>query len=292
MIVHLMSASAQNASAVVRRVPHVGTYRRELSVTIERMYENTIDWEHLPYLHRSSFAKIECLDSGAWGFRARVWAQPFDERRVFTIELKLDRECRRWITSTLEGPGAGSEVWTHAFPLAPRTTLVVVDFFVPGVEGAQAAAAGDYYKQLYARLYDEDEQMMTERQARLDSPRSSYDEGPRILGTLAEIRAQLPLMIQFGGREFRIVEVDGALIAHATICPHRLGPLANASVESGVIECPWHGYRFDIRTRECLGGGQCVLAPAPKISIDEKTSLVALHDIQSFPEKFNGKSSN
>ena len=56
-----------------RMVPHVGTYRRELPVSIDRLYENAIDWEHLPYLHRTSFARIECQDAGSWGFRARVW---------------------------------------------------------------------------------------------------------------------------------------------------------------------------------------------------------------------------
>src|SRR5438552_19143634 len=97
-------------------LPLVATYRRELPVTIERVYENAIDWEHLPYLHRTSFSRIDCIEAGPWGFRASVWAQPFDERRKFVIELRLDRDCRRWITRTLEGPGAGTEIWTHASP--------------------------------------------------------------------------------------------------------------------------------------------------------------------------------
>src|SRR5947207_3704871 len=104
-----MFASIRMASliAIDRKVPHIGTYRRELPVTIERLYENAIDWEHLPYLHRTSFSRIDCIDAGPWGFRASVWAQPFDERRKFVIELRLDRDCRRWITRTLEGLGAG-----------------------------------------------------------------------------------------------------------------------------------------------------------------------------------------
>ena len=116
----------------MRMLPHAGTYRRELPVSIDRLYENAIDWEHLPYLHHSSFAKIDCAKAGAWGFRARVWPQPYYERRSFVIELILDRELQRWITSTLDGPGIGNEVWTHAFSLAGRKTLVVVDFFTPG----------------------------------------------------------------------------------------------------------------------------------------------------------------
>jgi len=32
------------------RLPHVGTYRRVLPVSLVRMYENALDWEHLPFV--------------------------------------------------------------------------------------------------------------------------------------------------------------------------------------------------------------------------------------------------
>lgn len=185
-----------------RMVPHVGTYSRELPVSIERLYENAIDWEHLPYLHRSSFARIECADAGAWGFRARVWPQPFNEQRSLVIELALDRKLRRWITSTLDGSGTGTEVWTHAFALSERKTLVVVDFFVPGIDEARRTGIGRFYKGLYARLYDEDVLMMLERQVQLDSPPARVQENiaPIVLGSLAEVRMRLPITIDSGGR--------------------------------------------------------------------------------------------
>ena len=52
------------------RVEHAGTYKRTLPVSLERMYENALDWEHLPHLHASSFSSLQCLDAGAWGWRA------------------------------------------------------------------------------------------------------------------------------------------------------------------------------------------------------------------------------
>src|SRR5215469_18722309 len=132
-----------------RKVPHIGTYRRELPVNLERLYENAIDWEHLPHLHRSSFSKIVCEDVGDWGFRARVWGQPFEKRRSFVIELRLDRDLHRWITRTLEGSGSGTEIWTHAFNVGDQKTLVVVDFFVPGVSDVSAAELAAFYVSLY-----------------------------------------------------------------------------------------------------------------------------------------------
>jgi nitrite reductase/ring-hydroxylating ferredoxin subunit len=257
------------------RVPHVGTYRRELPVSIERLYENALDWEHLPYLHQTTFSRIERIDSGDWGFRARVWTHPYQERRAFVIELKLDRGCRRWVTSTLEGAGTGTEIWTHAFSVARRTTLVVVDFFVPGVTDDVAIRLGDYYKHLYARLYDEDVTMMSRRELELDrvhnrEPRKSER---RNLGNISVVRAGLPLDIELNGSQFRIIDLDGKLIAYSTRCPHMLGPLGEGRIDGGVVECPWHGYRFDVRTGACVSGAPCRLAPA-EVIIDPEGNLL------------------
>ncbi|MGH7988383.1 MAG: Rieske 2Fe-2S domain-containing protein [Candidatus Binataceae bacterium] len=253
------------------RVPHIGTYRRELPVNNERLYENAIDWEHLPYLHRSTFSRIECLAAGTWGFRGRVWQTVGEDRPPFIIELKLDRTCRRWITKTLDGPGCGSEVWTHAFPMGARRTDIVVDFFVPRVSAERAAALRESYTKLYARLYDEDVWMMTVRQERLDQAKAGRAPAdiPRLaLGSLAQLRQRLPITLSLGGRSFRLIEVDGQLIAHAVVCPHLLGPLEDAKVRNGVVECPWHGYRFDVITGNCVSGGRCALAPAPTVRVD------------------------
>jgi nitrite reductase/ring-hydroxylating ferredoxin subunit len=259
-----------------RMVPHAGTYRRELPVSIKRLYENAIDWEHLPYLHRNSFAKIECINAGVWGFRTRVWPQPYNERRSIVIELRLDQELRRWITTTLDGPGTGAEVWTHAFSLAERQTLVVVDFFVPGVDEARRIEIGRFYNSLYERLYDEDVMMMAERQVQLDSFRTRVQENtpPLVLGSLAELRQRLPITIDSGGRKFCIVESGGELVAYSTVCPHWLGPLGESKVSDGIIECPWHGYRYDIHTRKCVSGASCSLAIAPRVRISADSCVV------------------
>jgi nitrite reductase/ring-hydroxylating ferredoxin subunit len=258
------------------RIVHAATYRRELPVSIERLYENTIDWEHLPYLHRTSFSRIECIEAGEWGFRARVWTQPYDERRSFVIELRLDRELRRWITSTLDGPGVGSEIWTQAHVLGGQQTLVLVDFFVPGLEMDQREEVGRYYRELYARLYDEDVQMMTERQTQIDRalPRVAEDRESMVLGSLTEVRARLPITIETAGRKFRIVETGGELIAYSTICPHLLGPLGESAIRDDIVECPWHGYRYDIRTGRCVSGANCALAPAPQVRVLEDSCVV------------------
>ncbi len=226
---------------------YIGTYKRELPVSVERLYENTLDWEHLPYLHQSSFARIECIRSDSSGFRAWVWPQR--RSNPFLLKLTLDRQLRRWISRTVEDPGEGTEIWTHAFPVGERRTEVVIDFFVPPKERATC----DFYTRLYTRLYDEDVWMMTVRQARLDDiRRGDHRTAPErvSLGSLIEVRMQLPLVVEIAGAKFKVVEVGNEFLAYSTVCPHKLGPLEDGEIAAGIVECPWHGYRFDLRTRE------------------------------------------
>jgi nitrite reductase/ring-hydroxylating ferredoxin subunit len=53
-----------------------------------------------------------------------------------------------------------------------------------------------------------------------------------------------------------------------------LGPLQNSDVKDGLVECPWHGYQFDVKTRECVTGQKCKLAPAPNIK-EEAGEIIA-----------------
>ena len=245
----------------ISELPHVGTYRRVLPVSLERLYENALDWEHLPFVHGSSFAAIDCEVEGPWGWRAHTTAARGDR---MTLELRLDRDCRRWITRTLAGINAGSETWTHAFVVTPRRTDIVVDFFVPGVENAARARLGDAFSDLYERLYDEDVALMSERQRQLDT-RIDPQVAPAPLCLGARDQLRLPLRVDYGRRSYHVVAIDGELLAHVARCPHQMGPL-EAAVD-GVVRCPWHGYRFDAKTGACVTGQTYQLTQAPAVII-------------------------
>ena len=136
----------------------MGTYSRALGASLERMFENAVDWEHLPWLHSSSFTSISCDDAGPWGFRSVVGiVGAVDE---IGLELLLDRDTGRWVSRTSDG----TEIWTVATATGKRTCRVDVTFHVPRVR----PGLGAYYERLYARLYDEDESMMIGRQQYLD----------------------------------------------------------------------------------------------------------------------------
>ncbi|HLD77450.1 MAG TPA: Rieske 2Fe-2S domain-containing protein, partial [archaeon] len=55
--------------------------------------------------------------------------------------------------------------------------------------------------------------------------------------------------------------VGGKLCAFANTCPHMSGPLGEGEVENGVVTCPLHGARFDVRSGANVGptfGGEKV----------------------------------
>ena len=154
-----------------------------------------------------------------------------------------------------------------------------MEFCLPGVAPERADALGRSFVRLYARLWDEDEAMMRRRQAELDgraalaAPASALSLGP-----LEALRPRLPLCVELGGRRFRVLELDGELLAHAATCPHRLGPLHEAPPEGGRLRCPWHGYVFDLRTGESADGRSLRLPPAPTVEIGSDGE-VSLHPV-------------
>jgi nitrite reductase/ring-hydroxylating ferredoxin subunit len=258
-------------------LPHVASYTRELPISLTRMYENAIDGEHLPWLHRTSFSHLEIIDKGNWGWRAKANFVPKSFMNSMELELRLYREKNCWITRTTAGLGKGTEIWTHAFELDENKIKIVVDFYIPKLPNFLKNLYAEKLVQTYAQLYDEDLWMMATRQNELDRIKlgKSIEQFESIeLGLLVEVENQLPLTFSFNNNPYKLVKLDNKLLAFSTTCPHMLGPLQDSDIDQGIVECPWHGYKFDVKSRHCISGAKCKLAPAPKIFIDEKLGLV------------------
>jgi hypothetical protein len=198
----------------------VAVYERTVRASLERVWENVLDWEHLPWLHRTTFGHIRLLDASGDGWRAE--ASMRSGGAPFVIDVALDRGARRYHARTVDGPGSGTDIVTSLIPAATHATDVRVEFLVPEVPETHRHAVGAGYVRLYTRLWNEDEAMMMRRQAFLD-------------GRLA-------------GAE-REVAVGGVACRFSTVCTHLGGPLDDADVDAaGVVTCPWHGHRLDVRT--------------------------------------------
>lgn len=252
---------------------HAGTYRRSLPVDLERLYENALDWEHLPWVHPSAFRSIECLEVTSRSWRARTESPTGG---VSIIELTLDRACRRWVTRVLDGEGRGNEIWTHVFTAAPRQgdsgaaprVDIVIDFFLPGVPKDARSRVGEAYARLYAQLYDEDVAMMVERTRQLERRPGMDAQAPRQMTLGPRAALVLPARVLLGAREFVVAASGDGLRAFPAQCPHMLGPLDAGGVQDGAVTCPWHGYRFDLATGRNLSGKTCTLHPLPTVTVD------------------------
>jgi nitrite reductase/ring-hydroxylating ferredoxin subunit len=256
--------------AILRELPDltsVAVYRRRVGASLERVWENVRDWEHLPWLHRESFAEVALEREDERGWRAQIGLRaPVDAR----IRLELvASDDRRYVSRTLEGPGAASEIWTRLDPIDARRTDIEVEFLVPNVSPARGDGLGAAYVALYTRLWDQDEAMMQRRSWLLDRPRAARTAPePVDLGSAAEVEAHLPLRAVFGGRAVMVARCADELVAWDALCPHALGPLEAAPGADGRVVCPWHGKAFDVRTGRGCGDDQRLrLAPAPRIEI-------------------------
>ena len=254
-------------------------YRRDITASVPRIWENVLDWEHLPWLHRGAFLGVRLLETWHDGWRAEVLLPPATAARSAEIAVRLDRPALRYHTTTLSGLGAGSDIVTELAPIDATTTAIAVAFHVPGIDASARDRAADAYTALYRRLWDEDEAMMVRRQALLDAAGTLTSAAPPslILGHEDALRARLPLVVALGDDEYRLVEVAGEIVVHTTVCPHLGGPLAECQLDGGTITCPWHGYRFDVHSGANVDGRPCRLAAAPRVVIDPTTSTVSLH---------------
>jgi nitrite reductase/ring-hydroxylating ferredoxin subunit len=236
----------------------VATYPRRVHANLARVWENVLDWEHLPHLHDASFNYCELDEGGRWGWR--VWS---DADHGGHIELVVDTD--RYVARSYAGGKQFSEIWTHLTGAGDYTDIRV-EFYSTGVDDDNRADIGEFYLGLYKVLWDEDETMMQERQLRLQQRRAA---GTVInLGTIEQLRQGMPYRFELNRREYLLGEQDAGWVAIPTICPHLQGPLAVAD-QPGQMRCPWHGYVFDLQTGECVtpAHARCSLGLPPEISV-------------------------
>jgi nitrite reductase/ring-hydroxylating ferredoxin subunit len=63
-------------------------------------------------------------------------------------------------------------------------------------------------------------------------------------------------VVEAGDREIVVLRVDGALHAFDNACPHQGNPLVEGEILGDVLECAYHGWRFDLATGACLAGDE------------------------------------
>ena len=55
-------------------------------------------------------------------------------------------------------------------------------------------------------------------------------------------------VVEVGGQELALFNVDGQFFCIDNYCPHSGGPLGYGELEEDVVMCPWHAWQFNVKT--------------------------------------------
>jgi len=253
---------------------YLGNYVRRLPTNMARMMENAYDWEHLPYVHPSSFASIDLIASGNWGWRARIGVPGAMEPTYQMLDLLVDADMNYWVSTVYNGPGEGIEIHTQATTLNEEEIEVDVRFYLPEApaDSATSEVILGYMQSQYATLYDEDIDLMQGRQSALEDRarwrQVQKSEHEILVGKLSDLDPDKPQTVETKTGRFCVRFWQGSWIAHSAVCPHQLGPLQESEIDAqGRITCPWHGYKFDLTTGQSEQASCAALPKAPDVII-------------------------
>ena len=89
-----------------------------------------------------------------------------------------------------------------------------------------------------------------------------------------DAQASQMIAAEVNGEKVCIANVEGRYYAIGNVCTHMGGPLAEGKLEEHVVQCPWHGSRFDIRTGEVVRPP--AIRPEPTYEVKEENNNILI----------------
>ena len=89
----------------------------------------------------------------------------------------------------------------------------------------------------------------------------------------ADLAPGMAVTAPAGTTEVALFNVDGVLLAVEARCLHKGGALAEGHVSDGVVTCPLHWWRYDLRTGERVGAPDLRLACYPTRVVDGRVEV-------------------
>ena len=75
-----------------------------------------------------------------------------------------------------------------------------------------------------------------------------------------EVTDGSPKFVTIGGNDVALFNVNGEIFACANSCAHQGGPLSEGFVEGKIVTCPWHNWKYDVSSGECLSNPSIKIA--------------------------------
>ncbi len=87
--------------------------------------------------------------------------------------------------------------------------------------------------------------------------------------------AEIPMgtikIFKLEGREIMVANVEGSFYALPNKCTHLGGPVGRGRLTGSVVQCPWHGSKFDVRTGAVVQGPAARPEPVIELKLEGTT---------------------
>ena len=83
-------------------------------------------------------------------------------------------------------------------------------------------------------------------------------------------------MVRPEGRTIAVFRVGEAYYAIDNMCPHMGAELSGGFVEDGIVTCPWHEWRYDVRTGVNTDDAACKVQAYP-VKVEGGRLLIKLN---------------
>lgn len=105
----------------------------------------------------------------------------------------------------------------------------------------------------------------------------SADQDWRLVTSFAEIPEGGILDIKIEGRSLILSRFETSVSCFHNACSHLGVPLDSGEIHSGVLTCPYHGFRYLLLTGDCLSAPDVPLQPYP-VRVEGGSVFVQLRD--------------
>ena len=95
------------------------------------------------------------------------------------------------------------------------------------------------------------------------------------VGQVTDLPAGEGRVVDADGKALALFNVDGVVYALDNACSHRGGPLGEGEMEGAVVVCPWHAWRWDVKTGANVNNPAVTMACFP-VSVDDGRVFVEL----------------
>jgi nitrite reductase/ring-hydroxylating ferredoxin subunit len=97
-------------------------------------------------------------------------------------------------------------------------------------------------------------------------------EGFEEVAKTSEVPAGAMKVVKVSGIDVMVANIEGQMYAIADKCTHVGGPLGKGKLAGSVVECPWHGSKFDVKTVAVIEGP--AQKPEPTFQVKVENSAV------------------